>query len=69
MIKFETDMRRAIEASVLPVEAKAEKLWELEEIKKEFSSKESLLGWLKGKAAGRVSVCNGNGVFSGHDKP
>lgn len=45
-----------IESSDLSVEEKAEKLWALETTKKDFSSKEALIGYLKGQAAGAVRI-------------
>jgi hypothetical protein len=47
-------------AADLSVEEKAEQMWALEATKKEFSSKESLLGYLKALAKGSVKVFQGN---------
>lgn len=47
-----------IAASDLPVEEKAEKLWALEETRKDFTTKEALVGYLKAKEKGQVKIYN-----------
>ena len=54
-----------IEASEIPVEEKAEKLWALESTKKEFSSKEALLGYLKGQQKGQIRIFQKSTEFDG----
>ena len=57
-----SETSQSIEASDLPVEEKAEKLWAMETTRKDFSTREALVGYLKAVARGSVRIFSGNKV-------